>query len=242
MSRKIAVIVLSIMTLALLGVGVVILLQLQQDQSPDEADAAGFGSTAVRTNFDLVEQAFNEMDCTWYLNQEMLTNTGDQALDQLGREYSHGYIRRLEVDHDFAKNCFYFFSEDPTIPNPEDFRIIHFYVSAYEMDAVIDNSAEELYQRVNTDTIIRVVDEGQIRGETIRYFYGDSDIEGVCQANIFHNQNDFEYASILYSQFGPCSQNIELNKRITYLIADKLEKVMQPFILEQDFLEIEGLE
>lgn len=238
MTRKVALISLLIFAIVLVGIGIVIVLQISQNPilssegtsqstNTDDIEVAGFGSTADTSNFAIVEQAFAAPDCTWYLDQAALSNSGNSLLDEIAIQFSHGRDRELEIENDYAKNCFYYFYDAN-----ENHKIMQFYVKAYNEDSVIDNSAEELYERINTSTITRVIEEGTFLSQ-VNYSYGESIIEDSCQMNLFHEQNDFEYASIVFNRFGTCDLFTGAAREVGFSLSEKLEKIMFPFLLEE---------
>ncbi len=238
MSRKLLLICLMVAAVFLVGIGIVIVLQITQNPLPGGNEAsssssnstdipvAGFGSTAIRDNFTVVEQAFAGLDCTWYLNEDLLRNTGNPLIDELAVEFNHGRDRELEVTNDYAKNCFYYFYDANL-----NFKIVEFYVKAYQEDSAIDSDAQALFNRINSRTLINQIEDGYYLN-SIKYFYGESHIDNTCQINMFHEQNDFEYASVLFHSFGTCELYTGVSRDLAFIIAEKLEKVMEPFLLD----------
>jgi hypothetical protein len=224
-ARKVAVIALVVMTIALAAVGAVILYQVQTQQTPKDSLASGFGSSANRSNFTNVELAFLDTPCEFFLNKDYVTNTGSTILDSLGLKFSHGRDRGLEYENDFAKSCFYYFKDAPG-----GTKIIELRVKAYKTNSTIDPNAEALYSRINTPSIT-ITESGRIE-PAVNYFFGQAKgLTEICRTNLFHDQNDFEYAAISYSGFKSCAEIIEVNQLLTAVIAGRVSDVMLPFLI-----------
>lgn len=228
MSRKIAVILLSVMTLALLAVGVIILLQLQQDQSPEESDAAGFGSSADRSLYLPVANTFKDVGCVEYFNIGEVYSSGYLPLYNLiVRSSKFSTDDLTEADEDIlVKNCLYDLGDNKTI---------RFNVLAYNLESQIPDTRDELYANVLDSYLDSQLDSGVY--EFVRYFYGqDLNDSNQCHSIIFHFQNEFRYAKVDYEGFESCSSLTEINKVLTDNFAKKIDGVMENYSLSLTYL------
>lgn len=210
--KKITIIILVILTL-LLGVGSLIITQLiRNNQAPTDSAASGFGPDASRDKFDIVAEAFQFTNCSAYFPQEIVSSTIENAKEGNDR-YSDLNGSDFEVwrSRDYTqipKYCEYVINNK---------MLIEFKLYSYTSNSVIDNSAEELYERVNTQTISKIVTEQTDFDDQIVYFYGYGipNNGGNCVLNFFHKQNDFEYGQITFNGNTECTFDKDLFEELS---------------------------
>jgi len=215
--RKVTLAALFVMTLLLAGVSIFITIRIQQNNAAADANASGFGSTATTNKFGSVFQEFASYSCDAFLSNSTFTFfkvkpsfTSIQAttnnLDIFGS------LPYLPV------NCTYKIS---------DTKSIDFLLHSYDTNSFIDDSEEALFTRINANLKSVIIKD--YYGYVTMFFGEDNPIVSApassditCRANLFHSQNDFEYAEIIYHGFGDCNSLVNDNQLIVAPFASQI--------------------
>lgn len=218
-ARKVTIVLLIILTLALAGVAAIIAMRLQQQGTvaPPSADAAGFGSNATKDLYDEFGDFFASLEC-----EEFLAPTAIQNIQFYEQFDIHPAVADIlaegEVEvftqaasGDVAINCTYQLDSDHSVD-------VTLY--AYNLDSVIDANPSALYTRVNTSNISSVIDSGSTT--TAAVFFGSGLEAGTCVSNIYHAQNDFERVTVSYDGFANCDDIEGFNQALSKVISDYL--------------------
>lgn len=206
--RKVTLAILFVMTVLLAGVSIFITIRIQQNNSATDANASGFGATATTGKFGSVFEEFAGYTCDSFFNNSNLTSMAVKPtfttiqgvtnnLDTLGA------LPYLPI------NCTYKISDGKTID---------FMLHSYDTNSFIDDSQEALFTRI--DTNLKSVILKDYYGYITMHFGESNNVvsapatDTTCRANLFHSQNDFEYAEIVYHGFGDCNSLVNDNKLI----------------------------
>lgn len=232
-SKKILVIILGLMTVGLGGAAIYVGVNLQNQQAPEDTSAYGFGEDAVTTNFDPVRNAIEKTPCSFYVTDRKLSayeldlNINTIATDSYGGEYDNLKVCHFQIDN--AEN-----------------KAAYLTLKGYAEDAEIDDSRQQLYNRINSQYFLNTgnLEEGRLLGE-VDYFLGKPQYppQGVnadnsCMLTLYHVQNDFEYAAVRLKGFN-CEEDNSTIISFAGMIADRINKLMLPFRIEDIQFDIE---
>lgn len=223
-SRKILVVVLGLMTIGLGGAAIYVGLNLQNQQAPEDTSAYGFGEDAVKENFGPVLNAIEQTPCSFYVNERKL---GEFELYFELESSTPGSV--YGSSQDYFKICKYSLANRGAD--------IYLSLQGYPEDAEIDDNREALYTRVNNELFQNTgnLEQGRFFG-TVDYFLGraKSYVDGEpgnCLVAMYHVQNDFEYASVEFKGFN-CEEEKDTIKSFSAVIADRINRLMLPFRIE----------
>lgn len=221
--RNLLIAGLLLLTVLLAGIAIFLAINLnQQDQAPEDTAAFGFGEEAVTTNFGPVRSAIENTPCSFFLAQADLDGRNiDINLD----DANSGSLTRSGMS--MSKSCIFETNTD---------RVMIFHIKGYADDETIAANRGALYSEINQtffqDT--STLRTGRLFQE-IDYFYGqprslDNNTDS-CLLHLFHVQNDFEYASVSFSNLN-CEENEETIIEIAAIFSEKINKLMLPFRIE----------
>jgi|SRR5690606_14840199 len=219
--RKRTTIIILIGLTLLLGVGSFLVTRLiqQQSQAPTTSAAAGFGENATRDLYAKVGETYDNLNCA-----DLITLTS--IVPPLSSPVSNSSITARERSEGVGqpKTCIFEFAGDVTA---------EFTLYNYQMNSVIPNSAGELFELVNTYSFSEIVSTGyQFR---MRYFYGiDYSDETKCRMNLFHDQNEFSYATLVYEGLDNCKNTdvLDFNGKLFLDISKKIDEIILKLTLE----------
>ncbi|MFS8131092.1 MAG: hypothetical protein ACMG57_03870 [Candidatus Dojkabacteria bacterium] len=222
--RKVTLAILFVMTVLLAGVSIFITLRIQQNNAANDAAASGFGATATNNKFSSVFEEFAGYPCEAFLSQEKLDQTPNNTIIKKITS-SVNNLAEIGALPYIPFNCTYKISDTQSID-----ILLH----SYDTNSFIDNSAEELYARINTN--LNTISDTEYFGTGFSYvtmFYGPgaSPVSAVadasvCRSNLFHGQNDFEYLEIVYHGFSDCTTIAKDNLRITGMVSGTIITAM----------------
>ena len=206
--RKVTLAALFVMTVLLAGISVFITLRIQQNNSPDDADASGFGDKATRDLYDNVAEAFDTQTCETLLDKTFLAELST------GLTYTSTVTPKIE---DYPKVCNYVFNNGVEGA---------FSLFAYKTNSYIPADEEELYDAVNSPSISQqesVDTLGSILG-----FYGTNYGDENCRLNLFNTQNEFYYASMVYTTTDACdsTEMAEFNLNVFSVLSRSIDQVI----------------
>lgn len=199
-SRSLAVVILTVLAVALVGVGVFVALQLQNTEAPDDASAFGFGDDAITDFFDDVSDFFNRTDCELLLNDGLIIALSKSAGTDLEDEFFLTTLNDQTADDGLTKECN--FTEEEIDLEATSYPIfesfITYEIKTYNQDSYIYESAQEKTDYVNSFLIDTITSQGQFPDKFTQYYFGTDvlDPTGSCVINIFHDYNEFEYITI----------------------------------------------
>lgn len=206
--RKIIIILLIGLTL-FLGVGSLLITQIiRNNQAPTDSDASGFGAGATKNLYDDVDESFANANCEDFLTMDQITDAEALGITEVDA------LKYVRADR-LPLSCYFGFGTDT--------KYAVFVLHSYNTDSFIDNSQEELFARINGQSLLDVKGEGDSQG--VNYFFGQGqteDITPICRSTFFQVQNDFEYAELTYYGFENCEDLTNSNESIATYISTQL--------------------
>jgi hypothetical protein len=176
---------------ALVGLVIVVFLVInlvQKSQSPEDAQATGFGDEATSDLYAPVAEMFFNTDCETILDGKSSDYPADSELAKLNAEFTS---TKLSPEDDTPLTCEYSLGEGKTLT---------FVVFSYDENSEIDATYFDLYSRVNNEVLSNTIDSG-VLGIMDYYFGEDAGTDSSCRTVIYHPLNDFESAQLIYNGF-----------------------------------------
>lgn len=212
-SRKVTVVILLVLTLALGVVAFVVASKLRESQAPEDTQASGFGPSATRDLYDDVEELFANTSCEKFLNASN-ANAIIETTDSDVSEMSFTVTGEEPIDLK-PKICRY--EEEPD-------KYIDVVMQAYDADSYVYDSETEKIALLNMGLISEVLDQGAYPALHTKYYFGTyagsrfgyqqtAPRTDMCAAIIYQDANDFEYVSLIYSGYN-CNDTVAQNKVI----------------------------
>jgi hypothetical protein len=206
--RKLTIIGLVVLTI-FLGLGSILITQLvRNNQSPEDSFAGGFGIDATRDLYSQVAETFQVTGCEAFLQSYDLSPIVERHKLLNPERYKDFDSSKYEIwvntnYLNMPKWCDYMINGDMAFT---------FYLYSYLQDSIIDNSAEELRERVNSQLISEYIVELENYTNLMKFSYGHAltNTGHTCVVNIFHEQNDFEYATLTFDGNISCEEDKEL--------------------------------
>lgn len=208
--RKVTLAVLFVMTVLLAGVSIFITLRIQQNNAANDANASGFGATATKDLYDDVQSAFAQKPCERFFGKDFVNSDMGLTKDDI--------ISTTGIAPSFVtpKDCTYNLSNNRSIT----FRLV-----AYNTNSYIDPDAQALYNRIGS--IYQKDELGYLNAFDNTIFVGNSiQTTGACDALLYNNSNDFEYALIEFKGFGDCSTLVTTQAPILRVFAGNIQSIM----------------
>lgn len=198
-------------------------VRLAQTTSPEDTSATGFGRTATRDLFAPVATTFSGIRCNTLFNTNLLELTPNIQDDIKSIEL----VNEVAPFQDLSKWCEYDIGGG---------RKITFSLLPYSAESDIDSDREALYTRINGELLYNYNIYAHDNWFNVDYYLGeDAEIDNGCRTNLFHFQNDFEYASIHYEGFSqPCYSDsfIEFNDAVASIFSENISVIMDTINLE----------
>lgn len=207
------------MLTGVLGLATLLLGQfLRINQAPTDSGASGFGAGATKTLYDDVTKVFSDVSCEPFIQNKDLAN-GLTITATI----------KYKPENGLPLICYYKLSDESELL---------FQLFSYNESSFIDNSQDDLFNRINGKELANSLNEGESKG--VNYFFGnavnENDNRSQCKTTFFHVQNDFEYARLTFNSPKSCSElttlNTSISQNISSVISDLLIGVNSNFINE----------
>lgn len=218
-SRTLAIVVLTVISIALVGVGIFVAIQLQNnDVAPVDTSAFGFGEETITTFFDDVDEFFKNVECDDLLDDGLvyslsnIDGEGDPlegyALSTLYEQNAVGY---------WSKRCVY--TEDGLVLDGVNFftDFIELEMKTYGPDPIIYDSQSSKIAILNEQLIGTEIFSGSFDDVLVDYTYGTAaTTDETCRIVLYHQYNEYEYMNIDLEGYN-C--NLPYTQRIAKLFA-----------------------
>ncbi len=225
-SRKFLIALLLVLTVGLGGISFYVANRIQQDQAAQDTSAAGFGETATRDLYETVTETLKNTPCEYFMKTDdlatILKNNGTDVVAndiKVSKATEHPTLIPLICNY--------------TIKNSKKIRLAFY---TYEKNSNIASSQEELIGKSNIILLSTLVDSGEFttKDQPVSYTFGESRYPyekdaKACTGILFHDQNEFEFAELVYQSFNTtdCKDVQSLNKAISNPIATKIDDLIK---------------